>query len=44
MAKDYAVVTNYLRADGYATDPNYPSSLNNVIRTYNLDAWDREVI
>lgn len=42
--KDYAVVTNYLRADGYATDPNYPSSLNNVIRTYNLDAWDREVI
>ena len=42
--KDYAVVTQYLHDDGYATDPKYASSLNNVIRTYNLDAWDREVL
>ena len=42
--KDYTVVTQYLHADGYATDPKYASSLNNVIRTYKLDAWDREVI
>ena len=42
--KDYTVVTQYLHDDGYATDPRYASSLNNVIRTYNLDAWDREVI
>ena len=42
--KDYTVVTQYLHADGYATDTKYASSLNNVIRTYNLDSWDREVI
>ena len=42
--KDYAVVTQYLHDDGYATDPKYASNLNNVIRTYNLDAWDREVL
>ena len=41
--KNYAVVTNDLHADGYATAPTYASSLNNVIRTYGLDAWDRQV-
>ena len=41
---DYATVTNYLKQDGYATDPNYPSSLNNVIRTYGLQAWDKRVL
>jgi hypothetical protein len=39
--KNYTTVTNYLHADGYATDPNYASSLNNVIRNYGLDAWDK---
>ena len=41
--RNYAVVTNDLHADGYATDPAYASSLNNVIRTYGLDSWDRQV-
>ena len=40
--RNYAVVTNDLHADGYATDPAYASSLNNVIRTYGLDSWDRQ--
>ncbi len=36
-------VTNKIRLDGYATAPSYTTSLNNIIRTYGLDAWDREV-
>lgn len=40
--RNYAVVTNDLHADGYATDPAYASSLNKVIRTYGLDSWDRQ--
>ena len=40
--RNYAVVTNDLHADGYATDPAYASSLNNIIRTYGLDSWDRQ--
>ncbi len=41
--RNYASVTAKLQQDGYATAPTYASSLNNVIRTYGLDAWDREV-
>ena len=41
--RNYAVVTNDLHADAYATAPTYASSLNNVIRTYGLDSWDRQV-
>lgn len=39
---DYRVVTHLIQADGYATDPNYTTSLNALIRRYNLNAWDNE--
>ncbi|KRM66380.1 mannosyl-glycoprotein endo-beta-N-acetylglucosamidase [Limosilactobacillus coleohominis DSM 14060] len=41
---NYASVTAKLQRDGYATAPTYASTLNNTIRTYGLDSWDREVI
>lgn len=37
---NYISVTNKLRADGYATAPNYATSLQNLIRTYNLTQID----
>ena len=36
----YISVANKLRADGYATDPNYASSLIKLIQTYGLDRLD----
>ena len=33
-----------IKAAGYATDPNYASSLVGMIRTYGLDSYDREAI
>ena len=33
----YVSVANKLRADGYATDPNYASALINLVQTYGLD-------
>ena len=41
---DYHTVTRLIRQDGYATDPNYTYALNNLIQTYGLDSWDREVM
>lgn len=41
--KDYHTVTYDLQHDGYATAPTYASSLNRVIETYGLNAWDKEV-
>lgn len=37
---NYADVTYKLHIDGYATDPSYAYSLNNLIRTYNLTQLD----
>lgn len=40
--RSYTDVTAKLQRDGYATDPRYASTLNNTIRRYGLDEWDRE--
>lgn len=37
---NYISVTNKLHLDGYATDPSYAYSLQNLIRTYNLTQLD----
>ncbi|HTI59978.1 glucosaminidase domain-containing protein [Mucilaginibacter sp.] len=37
---DYAGWANGLKAAGYATNPNYPQLLINVIQKYNLDQYD----
>lgn len=37
---NYADVTYKLHIDGYATDPSYAYSLNNLIQTYNLTQLD----
>ncbi len=38
---DYNGWANGLKADGYATNPNYPQLLINIIKKYNLDQYDR---
>jgi hypothetical protein len=38
---DYAGWANGLKAAGYATNPNYPQLLINVIQKYKLDQYDR---
>lgn len=38
---NYVSVANKLRADGYATAPNYASALINLVRTYNLTQLDK---
>lgn len=38
--KNYVSVANKLRADGYATDPNYANALINLVRTYGLNRLD----
>jgi len=38
---DYNGWANGLKAAGYATNPNYPQLLINIIKKYNLDQYDR---
>lgn len=39
-AKNYKEATQAVKDCGYATDPNYPSLLNQLIEQYNLDRYD----
>lgn len=38
---NYVTVANMLHSDGYATAPNYASSLINIVQTYNLTQLDQ---
>ena len=38
---DYKGWARGLKAAGYATNPNYPSLIINIIEKYNLDQYDR---
>lgn len=38
--RNYASVARKLRADGYATDPNYANALINLVQTYGLNRLD----
>ncbi|WP_274706346.1 glucosaminidase domain-containing protein [Fructilactobacillus myrtifloralis] len=40
--RNYAEVARLLQADGYATDPNYASSLIGIIRYNKLDQYDSQ--
>ncbi|WP_239256175.1 GW domain-containing glycosaminoglycan-binding protein [Listeria ilorinensis] len=40
-AKTYQEAANELQKAGYATDPNYPAKLINIIETYDLDQYDK---
>ncbi|MCZ3622856.1 glycoside hydrolase family 73 protein, partial [Lactobacillus mulieris] len=42
-AANYQVATQGLKDGGYATDPNYPQSLNNVIQYYGLNQYDPSI-
>lgn len=39
-ATNYKQATQWVRDAGYATDPKYPSLLNNLITKHNLDSYD----
>lgn len=40
---DYSKACWALSNAGYATDPQYAPKLINIIQTYDLDAWDKEI-
>lgn len=40
---NYKKATQALKDAGYATDPNYATSLNRVIEQYGLYSWDNEI-
>ena len=40
---DYQLACKYVKADGYATAPNYDSTLLSTINRYKLYLWDAEV-
>ncbi len=41
---DYEAWAKGLKKAGYATDPSYPSKLIYIIKKYNLDQYDKEVL
>lgn len=41
---DWRKATENVKKDGYATDPDYTSTLQNAIKTYKLYEWDNEVL
>lgn len=41
---DYKQVARALSESGYATDPDYPEKLVNIIEQYRLSEWDKEVV
>lgn len=39
---DYILATQYVKQDGYATDPDYTKTLRNCIEKYKLFLWDHD--
>jgi flagellum-specific peptidoglycan hydrolase FlgJ len=42
--KDINKACRYVHADGYATDPNYPSKLLNIVNQYKLTQFDNKPV
>ncbi|MCP8856915.1 Mannosyl-glycoendo-beta-N-acetylglucosaminidase family protein [Latilactobacillus fuchuensis] len=40
-ATDYQQAANALKQDGYATDPDYPAKLIEIVKTYQLNQYDQ---
>lgn len=40
-ATNYQQAAKALQQDGYATDPDYPAKLMNIVKTYQLDQYDQ---
>ena len=41
---DWKDATRFVKEDGYATSPDYITTLRNTIKTYHLYDWDKEVL